>query len=142
MKRTWHQQFKRKPKEARTSPDGITHDSVSEKERWCKLQFDERLGLVRNLRRQVAYPLQIDAVRAVKTPTGRIAKYTPDFVYERFKMIDLDITSVKDTAPRYIKQPAWVEVIEDSKGYMDKVAELRIAIFEAIYQKKVEIYKG
>lgn len=125
MKRTWHQQFKRKPKEQRTSPDGITHDSTSEMHRWCKLQFDERLGLIRNLRRQVAYPLQIDDQRAVKTPTGRIAKYTADFVFER-------------KAP----DGTWHEVIEDSKGYMDKVAELRIAVFEAIYQKKVEIYKG
>lgn len=124
MTRAWHQQFKRKPKEARTSPDGITHDSVSEKERWCKLQFDAKLGLVRNLRRQVAYPLQIDPERAVKTPTGRIAKYTPDFCYERLQA-----------------NGEWLEVIEDSKGYMDKVAELRIAVFEAIYSKKVAIYK-
>lgn len=124
MTRAWHQNFKRKPKEARTSADGITHDSTAEMNRWCKLQFDERCGLVRNLQRQVAYPLRIDDQRSVKTPKGQVAKYTSDFVYERKQA-----------------NGEWLEVIEDVKGHMDRVAELRIAVFEAIYSKKVAIHK-
>jgi len=50
-------------------------------------------------------------------------RYTPDFCYSRFNGAD------------------WVEVIEDSKGFMDKTAAIRIAVFEAIYGKKVSIYK-
>lgn len=122
MKGTWHQQFKRKPKESRTSADGITHDSVAEMRRWEALKQQQRLGIIRDLQRQVAYPLRIDDTRAVLTPTGRVARYTADFCYQQ-----------KDGEH-------WREVIEDSKGFMDKVAELRIAVFEAIYQKKVEIY--
>lgn len=124
MKKSWHQQFKRAPRELRISPDGVLHASVAEKERWCKLLMDEKLGLIRGLKRQVKYPLQIDEKRAVLTPTGQIARYTADFVYESLRM-----------------SGEWVEVIEDRKGYMDRLADLRIAMFEAIYQKKVTIVK-
>ena len=124
MKKSWHQQFKRASLADRTSPDGIEHASTSEMKRWCKLQFDQKLGLVRNLRRQVAHPLRIDDNRAVRTPTGRVAVYKPDFIYERLQ-----------------GNGAWQEVIEDAKGFMDTTAALRIAVFEAIYEKKVVIYK-
>jgi hypothetical protein len=124
MKKSWHQQFKRAPRELRISPDGVLHASVAEKERWCKLQKDVELGMIRALRRQVKYPLQIDEKRAVLTPTGQIARYTADFVYDRLQV-----------------DGQWLEVIEDRKGWMDRIAELRIAMFEAIYQKKVTIVK-
>lgn len=127
-KRAWHTNFKRKPEYLRTSPDGIKHASVEEKERWCKLLFDQKMGLIRGLRRQVAYPLEIDENRAVRTPSGRIAKYTADFVYSR-------PSTDKNGAP------IWVEVIEDHKGYMDTTAALRIAVFEGIYGKTVYIHK-
>lgn len=119
----WHQQFRRSSREDRTDADGILHASVEEKMRWAKLSFDQKLGLIRNLKRQVHFPLVIDEHRAVRTPTGKIARYTPDFTYER------------------LQGGEWVEVIEDHKGFMDKVADLRIAVFEAIYQKKVSINK-
>lgn len=126
MRQAWHQNFKKATKEDRTSIDGITHRSVEEKARWMKLSFDQRLGLIRGLRREVAFPLAIDAVRAVLTPSRKqIARYTADFVYERHDP----------------HTGEWVEVIEDHKGFMDKAAELRIAIFEAIYQKRVYIHK-
>lgn len=125
-KKSWHQQFQRKPKEQRTSPDGITHDSIEEKERWCKLLFDQKHGLIRGLKRQVAFPLEIDEHRAVLTPTGKVARYTADFVYSR-------LSSDKDGLP------IWVEVIEDYKGFLDSASAFRISVFEAIYGKKVKI---
>jgi len=128
MKRAWHQQFELAPKHLRTSPDGIVHRSVSEGHRWSKLQLDEKLGLIRGLRRQVRFPLDLGDGRQVLTPTGKVSVYTCDFIY-----------SVPDQDPS--GAPIWREVIEDHKGYMDKVAELRIAVFEAIYQKKVYIHK-
>jgi hypothetical protein len=124
MKKSWHQQFKRASAAERTSADGIEHASTSEMKRWCKLQFDEKLGLVRNLRRQVAHPLRIDDDRAVRTPTGRVAIYKPDFIYERLQ-----------------GNGEWVEVIEDIKGHLDKLAAFRISVFEAIYGKTVFINK-
>lgn len=124
MKKAWHQQIQRAPKERRTSPDGVVHASVEESHRWAKLKRDEALGLVRGLQRQVSYPLVIDDKRAVRTPTGRVAVYKPDFVYERQQ-----------------DDGTWSQVIEDHKGYMDRIAELRISIFEAIYSTKVYIHK-
>jgi hypothetical protein len=134
MTKSWHQQFTRKPAALRTSPDGIQHHSVEEMNRWCKLLLDEKLGLIRNLKRQVAFPLVIDDQRAIRTPErkskatgkmtgGRIMKYTADFTYER------------------LQGNEWVAVIEDHKGFMDKVGELRIAVFEGIYGVKVYIHK-
>ena len=148
MTKSWHQNFTRKPAALRTSPDGIQHHSVEEMNRWCKLLLDEKLGLIRNLKRQVAFPLQIDDNRAVRTPErkskatgkmtgGRIMKYTADFTYERKSVIGAGIgvgEAVQDMV-------SWVAVIEDHKGFMDKVGELRIAIFEGIYGVKVYIHK-
>lgn len=123
MKRggAWHTQFKRSSKEQRTDRDGITHDSVEEMERWAKLKLDQQLGLIRNLCRQVPFEFVIDVDRSVKTPTGRVMKYTADFCYD--KLINGE----------------WVEIIEEYKGFLDEVSKMRIAIFEAIYRKKVYI---
>lgn len=124
MKRSWHQQFARKPKADRTSFDGIEHDSIAEMRRWMELRNLETRGLVRDLQRQVSFPLRLDADRAVKTPSGRIASYKPDFVYQR--LID----------------GKWQLIIEDVKGWVDATAQLRIAIFEACYSVTVSIHKG
>lgn len=124
MKQAWHNQFKRKPKADRTSIDGIEHDSVAEMRRWMELRNLETRGLVRDLQRQVSFPLRLDPDRAVKTPSGRIASYKPDFVYQR--LID----------------GQWQLIIEDVKGWMDTTAQLRIAIFEACYGVSVSIHKG
>ncbi len=123
-KGAWHSNFKKSGELARTSPDGIVHHSTEEMERWCKLLLDQQLGLIRNLCRQVAFPFVIDIDRSVKTPTGRVMRYTADFVYER------------------LIRGEWVEVIEDHKGFLDPVSKLRIAVFEAIHRKKVYIHKA
>lgn len=127
-KAAWHQNFKKAPEAQRTSPDGIKHDSVEEKERWCKLLMDQRCGVIRSLRRQVIFPLQIDEHRAVLTPTGKVARYTADFVYSR-PAVDRD------------GHPIWVEVIEDHKGFLDQGSAFRMAVFEGIYGKKIHINK-
>lgn len=123
MKKVWHQNFAKKPAYLRTSPDGIIHDSVEEMQRWCSLLFEQKIGEIRNLKRQVRYPLDFGDGRAVKTPTGRIAIYTCDFAYERKS------------------GNVWSEIIEDHKGFSDRLSEFRIAVFEAIYQKKVYMHK-
>jgi hypothetical protein len=117
----WHAQRTIKPKEQRTSPDGIQHHSAAEMRRWCELLSLQERGHVKDLQRQVRFPLRIDEERAVLTPTGRIAVYTPDFVYRR------------------LTNGEWQLVIEDKKGHMDITSALRIAIFEAIYSVKVHI---
>lgn len=122
MKKPWQAQFKKSAKTRRTL-DGVTFDSIGEMQCYAKLEQRQKKGEIRNLQRQVSYPLMFADGDAVKTPTGRIMKYTADFVY------------AEDNGT------CWSEVIADYKGYMDKVAQMRIAIFEAIYKKKVLILK-
>lgn len=120
-KKPWHKQFKRAPKERRTSIDGVTHDSLSERRRWEELKILERAGKISALERQKSYPLVLENGRAVQTRTGRVAKYTADFVYQ---------------------DSNGAHVIEDVKGFLGPVEQLRIAIFEAIYGVKVQVVEG
>jgi len=123
MKKSWHQQTKRAPKEARTSRDGILFASKGELQYWEKLKLWQLAGDIRNLRRQVSFPLVCGEIK-VLTDTGQIAKYTADFVFER----------------KVLGQ--WEEVIAEYKGFEGKFEMFRIRVFEALYNKKVTIVKG
>ena len=120
-KKSWHQRFVRKTAAQRKDEDGQLFASKGELLRWQGLQFLERAGIIRDLRRQVSYPLQLEDGRAVLTPTGRVAKYRPDFVY--------------------IECASNQEIIEDYKGFYDKNSQFKIAVFEMISGKKVSIKK-
>lgn len=117
------------PKEQRTSRDGIVFASKAELNRWEKLRLWQLAGDIRNLRRQVKYPLTIDGVL--------VGHYTPDFVYEKRPMSPGSIHTVEATLP-----DLWTEVIEDVKGAMTTDAALRIKVFEVIHKKKVHIVRG
>ena len=127
-KKSWHQNAKRAPKEARTSVEGIIFDSKTELERWEYLKLLIRAKEIFNLEYQKSYELKIPVICArefitVKAgPYGskRIAKYTPDFEYQ-------------DKSGNII--------IEDIKGYSDDTSKLRIRVFEAFFQQKVTIVK-
>lgn len=122
MTKTWHQQFKKSHKIHRTDRDGITHDSKSEMARWERLKLNEKAGQIRNLRRQVDFPLVRGGIR-VLTRKGTVYKYRADFVYDEYDE----------------KTREWVPVVEDHKGYFDRMAQLKIATFEALYGLKVRI---
>ncbi len=156
MKKSWHQQTKRASKESRTSRDGILFASKGEMQYWEKLKLWQLAGDVRNLRRQVSFPLVCGEIK-VLTDTGQIAKYTADFVFER--RIYIPIIKPKENLPnrgienqlrqidRIVNPPIvrtdeWVEVIADYKGYAGKMEMFRIRVFEALYNKKVTIVKG
>lgn len=140
MAKSWHQNFKRARKSDRTDTDGTVFDSKGELRRWKVLQRALLAKEIRNLRRQVAYPLVIHDTlmpRPVLTQKGRTMEYTADFVYERL--------NTYQTAPELnpdLTYTKWEEVIEDFKGYHGRLELLRIAIFEAIYGKKVTITGG
>jgi hypothetical protein len=134
----WHKQFRRSKKLERTDADGTVFHSKGELARWKKLQQWQIAGHIRNLRRQVAYPLVIhdtlaDA-RPILTPTGRTAVYVADFVYER---LDGQYEGPQDTI-----KDRWVEVIEDFKGYQSRENAFKIAVFEALHGKKVSFSKA
>lgn len=118
----WTAQRTIKPKADRTSADGVTHASASEMRRWNTLVMLQAQGIIKDLRRQVRFPLFCGDA-PILTPSGRQAVYTPDFIYLR------NIDGV------------WIRVIEDHKGFMDPLAQFRIAVFEAAYKVKVTITK-
>lgn len=61
------------PKWQRTL-DGIVFDSKGEMNRWAVLKLNERSGLIRNLRRQVTFPIEVGGIL--------ICVYKADFVFE------------------------------------------------------------
>lgn len=138
MKRAWHQHFKRAHKTARTDKDGTTFHSKAEMLRWHKLKLWQLAGHVRNLRRQVKFPLETPggSVR-VLTEKGKVATYTADFCYQQ--KVPHYGTLPDDPVVRNALGGGWEEVIEDFKGYRNREAMFRIAVFEALYHLKVKI---
>lgn len=106
-------------------PGGEKYDSKAEMRRHGDLLMLERAGDIRNLRRQVSYPLSIGhtpiKIRSPRYKNGRQCVYTADFVYEEM----MPTTGGKPSP--------WPTVVEESKGYYTDVARLRMAIFEAQY---------
>jgi hypothetical protein len=90
--------------------DGETFDSRREAKRWSELLVLQRANVIRNLRRQVKYPL-IGRDGPILTPTGRQAFYVADFVYDEIRL--------------------GAEVVEDSKGYPTPEYKLKRAILAA-----------
>lgn len=145
MTKAWHQNFKRKPKETRTSRDGITFDSVGEMQYYEKLKLWQLAGDVRNIRLQVKFPLVKDQIE-VLTDTGKIASYTADFVYERRVYRPLEVELKPENIdllinPPIIRTDEWVRVVADYKGYSARLEMFRIRVFEALYGIKVTIAK-
>lgn len=126
-RKSWHQQFRRSAPEERTDVDGTTFHSKSEMARWRDLKLLQVNGDIRNLQRQVKFPLILPNYAPILTAKGRTACYTADFVYE--------------VCDRQHSGEVWTEVIEDHKGHYDRESQFRIAVFEAIKGVKVKITK-
>ena len=105
------------PKEQRTSRDGIVFASKAEMIRWEKLLLWQIAGEIRNLRRQVKYPLTINGVR--------VGDYLSDFNYEKKK-----------------PDGTWIEIVEDIKGKDTPVSILKRKIVWAIYKIDVKTLRG
>ena len=126
----WHKQFKRQPVELRTGVDGFVYHSASECQRGNQLLLLQSQGIIRNLQRQVHFPLVIEG-REVLTAKGKsCVHYVADFVYER---------QVNDGS---YAQFAWGQIVEDHKGFIDPLASFKIRVFEAVYDYRVYIHKG
>ena len=98
----------------KTTFDGITFDSASEASRYAELKMLEKNGEITDLRRQVPFVLLDDYVISGKKKRG--IKYVADFVY------------FEDG----------IEHIEDVKGCLTPVYELKKKMFEARYGKTIE----
>lgn len=95
--------------------DGITFASKREARRYGVLKMLEQAGEIRELERQVSFPLMCDGkpikIRSRGVPNGRQVRYVADFVY-------FDVRSNR-------------RVVEDVKGYPSDVYKLKRAIMEA-----------
>lgn len=132
MKKSWHQNAKRAPKEARTSRDGVVFDSKGELARWEKLKLWQLAKHIRLLKRQVPYELILPDGTPILTRTGKTMKYTADFGYDEHHC-------VCELSPCGRTNRCWRPIIEDYKGYRGPIEDFRIAVFEAIYKVKVRI---
>lgn len=88
------------------TPDGW-FDSKRELARWGELKLRERAGEIRNLRRQVKYEL------IPKRGRLRAIHFVADFVYE--------------------EAPSWKTVVEDSKGYRNRLYMLKWRLMEWVH---------
>ncbi len=139
----WQSQRTIVSKDARTSPDGIVHRTGAECKRWCALLLLQQGGHIRNLRREVKYRLEMfvnlkgyeEEKIAITSMKGNVRTYTADFVYD---------TRNNDIPPecRGVIEDGWFEVIEDIKGFLEPVQELRLDIFAAFYGRRVFINKA
>jgi hypothetical protein len=135
MKQSRYAYAKRAPVPARTGPDDFVYDSRTEMLRGLDLQLLQRGGVIRNLERQVKFPLEYRcSCGGITVMAGnRPAHYTADFVYEEKTMIKEPEGGVTG--------PVWVRVVEDVKGYADETSKLRVRVFEAVTGQKVTIMK-
>jgi hypothetical protein len=97
----------------KTEVDGITFDSRKEARRWQELRRLERDGEIRDLKRQVRYPLEVNG--------SLVCTYVADFTYEK---------------------PPWssvggILVTEDTKGKLTDVYRLKKRLMLAIHGVEV-----
>lgn len=83
-----------------TMVQGIRFASLKEANAWANLQFLEKAGRVRNLRRQVKLECKVNG--------KLVCRYIADFVFEEFRGAG-----------------QWVEVTADAKGYATPVYKLK-----------------
>lgn len=103
-----------KYKNKKVEYDGIKFDSIKEKNRYIGLKQMEKLGIIKDLQRQVKYELQPSFKFNGKTI--RSINYIADFVY------------IQDG----------IEIIEDVKGIRTKEYLLKKKMFIYKYQKEIK----
>lgn len=100
-----------------TEVDGLRFDSKKEATRWKQLRLLEANGEVRNIQRQVTYPL---------TVAGKlVCKYKADFVYEE------------------LRKGVWLSVTEDVKGQTNggpmRIFRLKAKLMQAIHGIEIRV---
>lgn len=108
-----------------TYVDGIKFHSGSEAKRWVQLNQWERLGVIRKLKRQVKYRLDVNGVH--------IGNYTADFVYEQKEVGSYGFPLLGEV---------WTEVVEDVKGAASRDFVLRCKLMLACHGVTVKVYKA
>lgn len=95
--------------------DGITFDSIKEKNRYIELKLMERAGLIKDLKLQYEFELQ-PAFILNKKKIRKIS-YIADFYYFDNKLNDY--------------------IIEDTKGMRTEVYKIKKKMFQYRYKKEI-----
>lgn len=96
--------------------DGITFDSIKEKNRYIELKLLERAGLIKNLKLQ--YEFELQPAFTLNNKKIRKISYIADFYYFDNKENDY--------------------VIEDTKGMRTEVYKIKKKMFEFKYKKEIK----
>ena len=105
---------------------GMKFDSIGERDRYVYLLSEQEAGKIRNLQRQINFPLT--SIRG-----EHICFYVADFVYEVAIAND---AVFKEQMPQRVEVNeylSWVRVVEDFKGVITDVFELKAKMFKACY---------
>ncbi len=89
--------------------DGQAFDSKREADRWIVLKVLEKTGAIRNLQRQVSFPLYAAVLNTSVPANAQIAIYIADFVYDEY----------------IAGHDRWEQVVEDAKGMKTQMYRLK-----------------
>jgi hypothetical protein len=118
---------------------GVYFQSKAEALRWIALNQLLRAGHVRDLERQVRYPLHVVNPEGLKV---KVATWTADFVYKEKRPVGPNDAQFFRAEPLgttgiVVSGYAWFEVIEDVKGHPEDAYLLKRKMFEAEYGKTI-----
>lgn len=95
--------------------NGITFDSIKEKNRYIELKILERAGVIKELKLQ--YEFELQPAFTLNNKKIRKISYIADFYYFDNKLNDY--------------------VVEDTKGMRTEVYKLKKKMFKYIYKKEI-----
>jgi hypothetical protein len=98
---------------------GAWFQSEWEREVWYGRMLQERAGEIRNLRRQVPYPLEVNGIL--------ITIYKADHVFEE------RVKGEVEMGGEVVEVLKWVQVVEDAKGILTKEYLLKRKLMLACY---------
>ena len=95
--------------------NGITFDSIKEKNRYIELKLLEKAGLIKDLKLQ--YEFELQPAFTLKNKKIRKISYIADFYYFDNKLNDY--------------------VVEDTKGMRTEIYKIKKKIFQYKYKKEI-----
>jgi predicted DNA binding CopG/RHH family protein len=111
-----------KYRNVRVEVDGLKFDSKAEAARWQQLRLLEKAGRIRELRRQVRYPLVVNQFLS-EEDGDTIGNYVADFDYI------------------FIDEVNNFRVTEDVKGMITDLSKWKLKHFAAQYGRAVQIVR-
>lgn len=112
---------------------GMKFDSIGERDRYLCLLQDQEDGRIRNLERQVKFPLTCNGVV--------VCHYIADFVYRKKIYAQVEPGSVCTVPYGVHLEEGFYYVVEDFKGVLTDTFQLKAKMFKACYGFDITITK-